>query len=63
MRADTQEQALLSRAETAKYFGVSIATVDRWVKRNDFPKPIKIGLTVRFKKANLDEFINAQAHA
>ena len=48
----------LSPKETAQYLGISIATLWRFMKRNDFPKPKRLtGRTIRFLKSDLDAYL------
>ena len=48
----------LSPKETAQYLGISTATLWRFMKRNDFPKPKRLtGRTIRFSKDELDRYL------
>lgn len=48
----------LSPKETAQYLGISIATLWRFMKRNDFPKPKRLTeRTIRFVKSDLDAYL------
>ena len=48
----------LSPKETAQYLGISITTLWRFMKRNDFPKPKRLtGRTIRFSKDALDRYL------
>lgn len=60
MREPTLEP-LLDRKSAAKYLGVSPGTLAVWdcTKRYDL-KPIKIGRSVRYRRADLEDFLNAQ---
>lgn len=54
------DEVLIDRKTAAKYLGVSPGTLAVWdcTKRYDL-KPLKIGRAVRYRKAYLDEFVNA----
>ncbi len=54
-------EPLLNRKLAAKYLGVSPGTLAVWdcTKRYDL-KPIKIGRAVRYRRSDLDAFLNAQ---
>lgn len=60
MREITTEP-LLDRKTAAKYLCVSPGTLAVWdcTKRYDL-KPIKVGRAVRYRRADLDAFLNAQ---
>ena len=48
----------LSPKETAQYLGISTATLWRFMKRDDFPKPKRLtGRTIRFSKDELDRYL------
>ncbi len=48
----------LSPKETAQYLGISTATLWRFTKRDDFPKPKRLtGRTIRFSKDALDRYL------
>lgn len=48
----------LSPKETAQYLGISIATLWRFTKRDDFPKPKRLTeRTIRFLKSDLDTYL------
>jgi excisionase family DNA binding protein len=48
---------LLTRKEASRYLNVSESTLDRITARKLLPT-IRIGSLVRFKKEDLDDFIN-----
>ena len=54
-------EPLLDRKTAAKYLAVSPGTLAVWdcTKRYDL-KPIKVGRAVRYRRADLDAFLNAQ---
>lgn len=43
----------LTRKEVAKEYGISTVTLDKWVKYNQIPKPIKKGGRVYFSRKEL----------
>lgn len=48
----------LTPKETAQYLGISIATLWRFTKREDFPKPKRLTKrTIRFLKSELDTYL------
>ena len=48
----------LSPKETAQYLGISTATLWRFTKRDDSPKPKRLtGRTIRFSKDALDRYL------
>jgi len=59
--SDVISDALLDRKTAAKYLAVSPGTLAVWdcTKRYDL-KPLKVGRAVRYRKADLDAFLNAQ---
>ena len=58
---DVTKEPLLDRKTAAKYLRVSPSTLAVWdcTKRYDL-KPIKVGRAVRYRRADLDAFLNAQ---
>ena len=54
----SNQPKLLRPAEVSKLFGVSVVTLWRWQKDNDFPKPFKIGgRAVAYDLNDLNAFI------
>lgn len=55
-------EPLLTRKCAARYLGISPDTLAVWdcTKRYDL-KPIKVGRAVRYRKADLDQFITRNA--
>ncbi len=49
---------LLTRKEASRYLIVSTPTLDRMVRRKELPT-IRFGRNVRFKKTDLDAFIES----
>jgi len=60
MKEETPDP-LLSRKAAAKYLGVSPGTLAVWdcTKRYDL-NPLKAGRSVRYKKSDLDKFLQRQ---
>lgn len=48
---------LVPRLEVAREFSVSAVTLDKWVKYTVFPKPIKVGRKLFFRRIDLQKFI------
>jgi excisionase family DNA binding protein len=49
---------MLTSREAAVYLGVSAGTLDIWRCRRSYPIPfVKVGRNVRYRKADLDEFL------
>lgn len=57
-------EPLMNRKTAARYLCVSPATLAVWdcTKRYDL-KPLKIGRSVRYRRANLDQFLENQLKA
>lgn len=49
---------LLSRKQVAEYFGVSLVTINKWVRTGVLPEPIKRGKRVFFKLTDLKKNVN-----
>ena len=58
---DASTEPLLDRKTAAKYLRVSPGTLAVWdcTKRYDL-KPLKVGRAVRYRRADLDAFLNTQ---
>ena len=58
---DVTTEPLLDRKTAAKYLSVSPGTLAVWdcTKRYDL-KPIKVGRAVRYRRTDLDAFLNSQ---
>lgn len=51
---------LLSRKEAAKYLGVSASTLANWASTKKFVIPyFRVGKAVRYRKSDLDDFIES----
>lgn len=48
---------LVPRLVVAREFSVTATSLDKWVRFTDFPKPIKIGRKLFFRRADLKNFI------
>ena len=57
----TANETLLDRKEAAKYLRISPNTLAVWdcTKRYDL-KPLKVGRAVRYRRSELDKFIERQ---
>ena len=49
---------LVPRLDVAREFQVSVVSLDKWVKYGQFPKPIKQGSRVYFRRSDLDIHIS-----
>ncbi len=47
--------------EISQLFKTDPTTIARWSKSGQFPKPIKIGRSVRYKTADIKAFLEQQA--
>ena len=58
---DVLTEPLLDRKTAAKYLRISPGTLAVWdcTKRYDL-KPLKVGRAVRYRRTDLDAFLNAQ---
>ena len=48
---------LVPRLTVALEFSVTAVTLDKWVKFTDFPKPIRAGRKLFFRRGDLQKFI------
>lgn len=55
----TMTETLWDKRDTAKYLGVSVKTLDRWLYENRGPQGIKVGVQVRFKPSSVQSFIDS----
>lgn len=51
------KQELVPRIDVAREFQVSVVSLDKWVKYGQFPKPIKQGSRVYFKREDLNKHL------
>ena len=58
---EVRHEPLLDRKSAAKYLNLSPGTLAVWdcTKRYDL-KPIKVGRAVRYRKSDLDNFLNSR---
>jgi predicted DNA-binding transcriptional regulator AlpA len=61
MDVPTIHEPLLDRKSAARYLNLSPGTLAVWdcTKRYDL-KPIKVGRAVRYRRSDLDNFLNTQ---
>lgn len=50
-------ERLMKIDEVAEYFSLNARTLRRMWERGDFPKPIRLGACLRWRRQTLDEFI------
>ena len=53
---------LLNEHETAEQLGISVNTLRTWRRQARGPRWIKLGRTVRYKPADLDQWLKANTH-
>jgi predicted DNA-binding transcriptional regulator AlpA len=60
---DHNHEPLLDRKSAAKYLGISPGTLAVWdcTKRYDL-NPLKAGRAVRYRKSDLDKFLESQLY-
>ena len=49
--------ALLSAGQVAEYVGMSRRWIYRAMSAGEFPRPVKIGKSTRWRRADLDQWI------
>lgn len=54
-------ETLWNKRATAKYLGVSIKTLDRWLAENRGPRGLKVGVQVRYRPADVQAFLESCA--
>jgi len=60
------EERLLKMSEVSLWLGIAPSSIHNWVKAGQFPKPVVMGdpanahAAVRFRKSEVDEWINAR---
>lgn len=52
---------LLTRREAALALGVTVATLEAWATRRFGPTYIKVGRLVKYRRTDLEKFIQARA--
>lgn len=55
---DEENEEIVPRLTVAREFSVSAVTLDKWVKYTDFPKPIRAGRKLFFRREDLKKFIS-----
>ena len=56
-----ENRPFLTIKEVSKLLGISVSTINRLIKKGDFPKKIKISpRRMFFLKTEIDEWINAK---
>ncbi|KDB05007.1 AlpA family transcriptional regulator [Defluviimonas sp. 20V17] len=53
----------MSATDVAEHFGCGISTVWRWAKIGVLPKPVKIGGSTRWRRADIEAVINGSEAA
>ena len=49
---------LLDKKQVAELLNISVKTIDLWLAKDTGPKPVRLGRLVRFKKSEVQEFID-----
>jgi excisionase family DNA binding protein len=52
-----QPRVLLNAREVAERLGISLRTVWRWTVTGELPAPVRRGRIVRWKVADIDQFV------
>ena len=55
----TWESPLFTRADAAAYLNVRKSTLEAWAHRGGGPSFVKMGRTVRYRRSDLDAFIES----
>lgn len=58
MSTTSEVKLLLTTPEAAEYLGLQPATLEIWRCRGGGPRFCKIGRSVKYRQADLEEFIN-----
>ncbi|MBU3558739.1 AlpA family phage regulatory protein [Polynucleobacter sp. Nonnen-W13] len=53
--------SLISKSDIRSEFGISKSTLDRWIKLHLWPKPIRIGGTALWRRADIENFLERAA--
>lgn len=62
--AGVQVPALLHTAPLCVHLGVNSATIWRWIRERNFPKPLEVGSKVRmWRTVDVENWLNSQATA
>ena len=62
--AEEDSGGLMSRREAAKFLGISLSTLDAWVRRGALPVPVELSeRNQRFRKSDLLEFAKRRSAA
>lgn len=58
MRA--KEEKLLTVGEVAEWMSCSIPTIYRWINSGEFPEPMRIGGSVRWRASDIRAFLDGK---
>ena len=53
--------SLLRKSDISADYGIPISTLNRWIKSGKWPKPIKLGSTPFWRKADVEKFLTSLA--
>jgi excisionase family DNA binding protein len=57
----TLGESLWDKRDTAKYLGVSVKTIDRWIAESRGPAGRKVGVQVRYRPADVQTYLESCA--
>jgi predicted DNA-binding transcriptional regulator AlpA len=57
---ESTQEPLLNEYDVARSLGVSVATVRRWRLLNRGPRFLKIGVLVKYRRADVEHWINSR---
>lgn len=52
-------ESLWDKQAVAKFLGISVKTLDRWLYENRGPRGLKVGAHVRFRPADVHAFLES----
>jgi excisionase family DNA binding protein len=55
-----QSPEMLTREQAAKYLGLQVQTLNAWACRGCGPKFVKLGRAVRYRKSDLEAYIESR---
>ena len=50
-------QLLLKKSDIKANYGIPVSTLDRWIRSNQWIKPMKIGNTPLWRKSDVEQFL------
>lgn len=52
-----EQLGLITQNETAELLGIKLRTLQRWIKRGDFPPPVRIGRKAFYDKGTVFDYL------